>query len=105
MTAVVGGLITALLWGVSSAIARRSSLLIGAESALAWVFLIGFALAVPAAFVSGPPDGGSGGIGWTAVAVAGSVIALYAMYAAARRGPVALLMPIMGGQGAVAAVI
>ncbi|HEY1368145.1 MAG TPA: DMT family transporter [Gaiellaceae bacterium] len=105
MTAVVGGLITALLWGVSSAIARRSSLLIGAESALAWVFLIGFVLVVPAAFVSGSPEVGGGGIAWTAVAVAGSVLALYAMYAAARRGPVSLLMPIMGGQGAVAAVI
>jgi drug/metabolite transporter (DMT)-like permease len=105
MTGVLGGLAAAVLWGVSSAVAARSSRLIGAEAALGWVYLVGLAVAVPAAFATGLPDLDGEGLRWLAVTAPAAISSLYLMYAAVKRGPVALVMPIAASQGGVAALI
>lgn len=105
MISVVGGLLAALLWGASGAAAAHSSRVIGAASALAWVYVVGLVVSLPAALLSGRPDFDGRGAAATALAAPLAVSSLYVMYAALRRGPVALVMPIVASQGGVAALL
>jgi drug/metabolite transporter (DMT)-like permease len=106
MTGVVGGLLAAVLWGTSGVAAARSTRAIGAEAALGWVYVVGLAAVLPLALaVSGAPHAGTRAVGWAIVAVAGAVVSLYLMYAALRRGPVVLVLPLTAAQGGLAALI
>lgn len=105
MIGVVGSLLAAVLWGTSGVAAARSSRMIGAGAALAWVYVTGLLVALPAAAATGLPDVDARGLAWTAVTAPAAVGSLYLMYAALRRGPVALVMPITAAQGGVAALI
>lgn len=105
MIGVVGGLAAALLWGTSGVAAARSSRILGAEAALAWVYITGLVVVLPFAAASGFPDPDGRGLAWTAVAAPSAVVSLYLTYAALRRGPVSLVMPITAAQGGVAALI
>jgi drug/metabolite transporter (DMT)-like permease len=105
MIGVAGGLVAAVLWGLSSIAAARSTRMIGAESALAWVFLVGLVIALPVALALGFPNVDRNGSGWAAPTVVITVASLYALYAALRRGPVSLVAPITASQGALAAVL
>jgi DME family drug/metabolite transporter len=105
MIGVAGGLLAALLWGMSSIAAARSTRLIGAEVALAWVYLVGLAIALPVAAAIGLPDVDRSGSGWAAPTVVMAVASLYALYAALKRGPVSLVVPITASQGGLAALL
>ncbi len=105
MIGVVGGVLAAVLWGTSSIAAARSSRLVGAEVALAWVLLGGLAIALPAAAVAGLPHPSARAIAWAAVAAPSGVAGIYLTYAALRRGPVVLVMPITASQGWLVAVV
>ena len=105
MIGVVGGLLAAVLWGASGAVAGRSSRLIGAEVALAWVYVTGLVVALPIAAATGLPDFDAATLGWTALAAPTAVGAVYLMYVALRRGPVVLVMPVSASQGGIAALI
>jgi len=105
MIGVVGGLLAAVLWGASGVAAARSSRTVGAEVALAWVYVVGLLVVLPVAAAGGLPDSDARGLAWTAVAAPAAVGALYLMYAALPRGPVSLVMPITASQGGVAALI
>jgi DNA-binding NarL/FixJ family response regulator len=106
LTGVVGGLVAAVLWGASGVSASRSARAIGAEAALAWVYVVGLAVVVPLAFVAdGLPGGGARPWTYAVVAVVGAVSSLYFMYAALGRGPVALVMPLTAAQGGLAALV
>lgn len=105
MIGVVGGLLAAVLWGASGAVAARSTRLVGAEVALAWVYVTGLVAALPVAAATGLPDLDGRTLAWTALAASMAVSALYLMYAAVRRGPVVLVMPITASQGGIAALI
>lgn len=105
MIGVVGGILAAVLWGTSGVAAAGSSRLVGAEAALAWVYITGLLVALPVAAATGLPDFDGRGLVWTAVTAPAAVTALYLTYAALRRGPVALVMPITASQGGVAALI
>jgi drug/metabolite transporter (DMT)-like permease len=102
---VVGGVVAALLWGVSGVVAGRSSRILGAEQALAWVYVVGVAVALPAAAVTGAPGSSARGAAWAAAAAPAAVVSLYLMYAALRRGPVVLILPVTASQGAIAALV
>jgi uncharacterized membrane protein len=67
--------------------------------------MVGLAGALVAVAFVDLPHADSGTIGWAAVGDVNAVASLYLMYAAVRRGPVVLVMPICAAQGAVAAVI
>jgi len=105
MTGVVGGLVAAILWGVSGVVAGRASRALGPDLALAWVYLVGLAVALPIAAATRVPHPDAGSLGWTAVAAPTAVASLYAMYAALRRGPAVLVLPLVASQGGVAAVV
>jgi drug/metabolite transporter (DMT)-like permease len=105
MIGVVGGVFAALLWGASGVAAARSSRLIGAEVALAWVWVVGLLATLPAAAAWGLPDAKGSALGWAAIAAPAAVISIYLMYAALRRGPVVLVMPLTAAQGGLAALL
>ena len=44
MTGVLGGLLAAIMWGSSTAVASRSTRMIGSQQVLAWVMVTGFAI-------------------------------------------------------------
>ena len=106
MIALLGGLVAALVWGVSTLSSARSSRLIQPASVVAWVALIGLAANVCVIAI------GREGItldaadaGWMFVAGAGNVVGLLLGYTALRRGKVGLVAPIVSTEGAVAALL
>ena len=102
---VVGGVLAALLWGVSGVVAGRASRVVGAERALAWVYVVGLAVALPAAAATGLPHPKGTALGWVLIAAPAAVASLYLMYAALRRGPTVLVLPLTASQGVVAALV
>ena len=106
MTAVLGGLGSALCWTVTSVFAQRASRTIGELSTFAWAALIGFCIAVIPAAISAldhPPRVSA----IVALALSGvlNVIGLIAQFGALRRGSVSVVVPIASSEGAIAAVI
>jgi drug/metabolite transporter (DMT)-like permease len=104
--AIVGGLGAAICWAMSSLASARSARRIGPWSTVAWVMLIGTAVAVPMTLVAG------GGARFTpavvallAVAGASNVLGLVLVYTAFGSGKVAVLAPIVSTEGAMGAVI
>jgi drug/metabolite transporter (DMT)-like permease len=104
--AIVGGLGAAICWAMSSLASARSARRIGPWSTVAWVMLIGTAVAVPLALIAG------GGATFTptvltllAVAGASNVLGLALVYTAFGAGKVAVLAPIVSTEGAMGAVI
>jgi len=102
---VVGGLVAALLWGASTAVAAKASRLVGAQVALAWVYVTGLLVAIPAAAATHPPEVDREGIGWAALAAFGAISSLFVLYAALRRGPVVLVTPVNAAQGGLTALL
>jgi drug/metabolite transporter (DMT)-like permease len=102
---VVLGVVAAVFWGVSGAVAGRAARALGAQSALAWAYVVGLTAALPAAVATGIPHPDARSLGWTAVAAPAAVASLYAMYAALRRGPAVLVLPLVASQGGVAALV
>lgn len=105
MIGVAGGLVAAVLWGVSTAVAAHASRLVGARVALAWVYLTGLLVAIPAAAATDPPDVDREGIAWAALAAFGAISSLFLLYAALRRGPVVLVTPMNAAQGGLTALL
>ncbi|HWG81968.1 MAG TPA: DMT family transporter [Gaiellales bacterium] len=105
MTGVLGGLVAALMWGTSTAIASRSTRMIGSQQVLAYVVLTGLVIMVVAApVVEGVPHVTGRGAAWALAAGAASVIGLGCVYAALRIGKVGVVAPIASCEGALAAV-
>jgi uncharacterized membrane protein len=68
--------------------------------------LVGFAVTVPVAAVSGIPEGLRGReVMWMAVAGAGNVAGLLLAYEGMRRGKVSIVAPISSTEGAIAALL
>ena len=106
MTAIAGGLGAAVCFAAATVCSSRSSRMIGATSAVAWVMLVGLLVAGPAVLVAGvPPRLDAAGLGWLAVAGAGNVVGLVISYRALRIGKVSIVAPIVSTEGAVAALI
>jgi drug/metabolite transporter (DMT)-like permease len=106
VTAVVGGLIAALCWGLATVSSSRSSPVIGGMSTVAWVSIFGLVAALPALALDRP----SGPVaietlGWLAVTGIGYILGLLLLYVAMARGPVGIAAPIASTEGAVAAII
>ncbi len=106
MIAVLGGHGAAVCWATATLSAARASRLVGARSVLAWVMLVGFAVAAPLTAAAGVPHGlGGREVFWLAVAGAGNVGGLLCSYEAMRRGRVSIVAPITSTEGAIAAVL
>jgi drug/metabolite transporter (DMT)-like permease len=105
VTAVVFGLATALLWGVTSLAGARASRAIGAAPALAWICLIGLVVTAPL-LVLDPPSGLSAEtLTWLVVYGLGNVGGLLLAYVAVRRVKVGIVSPIVSTEGAIGATI
>jgi uncharacterized membrane protein len=104
--AVLGGLGAALAWATSTLCSARSSRLIGAAPAVAWVMLIG--LAANLALIAAGPRPGSLGVSdgvWMLASGLGNVVGLLLAYTALRHGKVGLVTPVVSTEGAIAAVL
>jgi drug/metabolite transporter (DMT)-like permease len=103
---VLGGLAAALMWGTSTLAASRSTRMIGAQQALAYVLLTGLAISLVAApLVDGAPHSNAAGWAWAVTGGVASVAGLSCMYRALRLGKVGVVAPIGSTEGAFAAVL
>lgn len=106
MIAILGGLGAAFLWAAANLASARSSRLIGASSALAWMMLVGLAVTLPLAPFAGPLPTLTPILGfWLAASGLGSVIGLFFVYRGLRIGKVGPVLAIASTEGAIAAVV
>jgi drug/metabolite transporter (DMT)-like permease len=107
MFAILGGLGTAVCWAIATLSSSRTSRMIGASSVLAWMMIVGLAVAILPALATAqaaPP--------LDAPLLAGLVIVglsytagLLLAYLALSVGRVSIVAPILSTEGALAAVI
>jgi drug/metabolite transporter (DMT)-like permease len=106
MIPVLAGLTAAVMWGLSTVVASRSTKAIGSQGALAWVMLIGGVMTLALTPLSGLPDHISGTAwAWAVAAGFGSAFGLSMMYRALRIGKVGVVAPIASTEGALAAML
>jgi drug/metabolite transporter (DMT)-like permease len=103
---VLAGLTAAVMWGLSTVVASRSTKVLGSQGALAWVMLIGGAVTLALAPLSGVPHGISAPAwAWAVAAGVGSTFGLSMMYRALQIGKVGVVAPIASTEGALAALL
>lgn len=106
MLAILGGLGAALCFTATTLCAARSSRLIGAASAVAWVMLVGLAVLVPVIVLTAPaPAIGAPALFWLVIAGVGNVAGLGLEYTGFRFGAVGVVGAIVSIDGAVAALL
>jgi drug/metabolite transporter (DMT)-like permease len=105
MVSILGGSLAALAWGFSTLAASRAAAAVGSRVVLAWVMLVGIALAVPITFAQPVPALDAPAIGLLAISGLGNVLGLLLAYTAISTGKVSLVAPIVSTQGAGAALI
>lgn len=94
------------MWAFSGLTSSRSTRLIGASSNLAWMMLVGLAIATPLALASGPmPPITPALAGWMATSGITGVVGLLVMYRGLRIGKVGVVAALASTEGAMAAVI
>src|SRR5262245_55774775 len=106
MIAVVGGLLTAVIWAGATLTSARASRIVGPWSTTGWVLLIGFVASIPLVMVDrlpGPTD--TDDLVWLAYAGVGYVGGMVCNYAALATGRIGIVAPITSTEGAIAAVI
>jgi drug/metabolite transporter (DMT)-like permease len=106
MIAVIAGLLTAIMWSISTLSSARASRRIGAPSTVAGVALVGLLATIPLLAVSPmPTEAQMPQLPWLFIAGAGNIIGLLASYGALRRGKVSVVAPISSTEGAIAAAL
>ena len=106
MTAIIGGLVAAILWATATLASSRSSRMLGSRVIIAWVMIVGTVIGIPLALVSPfPPDVSPGSLAVLLLSGVCYVVGLQITYAALRIGKVSLIAPIVATEGAVAALI
>jgi drug/metabolite transporter (DMT)-like permease len=104
VTAIIGGLLGATCWGVSSILAGRAARGMGSVNTLAWVALIGAVVVLPLLIVEGLPTRiDTSDLLLLAVGAAGSVIGLGLTYRALAIGKVGVVVAITSTEGAIGA--
>lgn len=106
MTALVLGVLTALMWTSSNLCSARAIRFIPQYSVVAWITLVGLVITVPFSVAAGVPPGLDAGRA-AGLAVAGVCVVggLTLLYGAFRIGKVAVVAPLAATEGAVAALI
>ena len=105
MNGLIGGLVAALMWGTSTAVASRSTRMIGTGPVLAYVMLTGLVvMALVAPFADGRPHLHAAAAAWAVAAAFAAVAGLGLVYGALRIGKVGVVAPISSCEGALAAV-
>jgi drug/metabolite transporter (DMT)-like permease len=105
MIAILGGLGAAIMWGSATLTSSRAGRLIGPNSTVAWMMLVGVLLATPLALASGPLPAVTPTLAvWMVGSAAGSVIGLLVVYHALQFGKVGVVSALASTEGAMAAV-
>jgi drug/metabolite transporter (DMT)-like permease len=105
MLVIVAALGAAAAWGIAAACDNRSTRLVGALQAMAWVQLIGFVLVLPIAVWEGQPSQPSAhALAWIVVGGVGVTAGITFAYAALGRGAVSVVSPVIAIDGALAAL-
>jgi uncharacterized membrane protein len=103
--AILGGLGAAVLWAAANLASSRSSRLIGAASTVAWMMLVGLAVATPFAVASGPLPTITPTLAlWLTASGVGGVVGLMLVYRGLRIGKVGVVLALASTEGAIAAV-
>jgi len=106
VTAIVFGLLTAVLWATTLLGSARSARLIGIWSTLAWVMLIGLGITIPLLLATGEQVALSRDeVFLLVVAGVANSAGLLFVYTALRRGKVAVVGPIVSTEGAIGATL
>jgi drug/metabolite transporter (DMT)-like permease len=106
MISILGGLGAAVMWASSTLTSSRSTRIIGAASTVGWMLLVGFVVATPLAFASGPlPPMTPALLGWLAGSGLGGVVGLLLLYRGLRIGKVGVVSALASTEGAIAAVV
>jgi drug/metabolite transporter (DMT)-like permease len=106
VTAILVGLLAALLWGIAGLVNGRASRLVGAPLAVAWALLTGALIMAVLAGASGWPEHAERADWlWAFAAGVGTIGGLLLSYESYRRGKLGVVAPIVATQGAIAAVL
>jgi drug/metabolite transporter (DMT)-like permease len=94
------------MWATATLTSSRAGRLIGASSTLAWMMVVGLALATPLAVVSGPlPAFTPTLVAWLAGSGVGGVMGLMLAYRGLRIGKVGVVAALTSTEGAIAALL
>ena len=105
MIAVLGGLVAAFAFGISTLAYSRATRLLTPAVVLAWVMLIGAVIVVPGILLFGlPATFTSDSLLWLALVGIGNVGGLLLTFTALRSAQVGIVATIVSTEGAIAAV-
>ena len=100
------GILSALVWGVAGVAGSLGSRRIGARRLIAWGLIMGMALAVPLALLSGAPGPIDARTGlWLLLVAATMVSGMGFVYLGVQRGSISVVAPISALYGGVSALI
>jgi drug/metabolite transporter (DMT)-like permease len=106
VTALLCGVLTALMWTSSNLCSARAVRYVPQYSVVAWITLVGLLITLPFCLAGGIPAGLDAaralGLGVAGLAVVGGLLLLYGAF---RIGKVSVVAPVAATEGAVAAVI
>jgi drug/metabolite transporter (DMT)-like permease len=105
MLVIAAALGAAATWGIAAACDNRSTRMIAALQALAWVQIVGFVLVLPMAIWEGMPSRPSASAtAWIVVGGIGVTVGITFAYAAIGRGAISVVAPVTAIDGALAAL-
>jgi drug/metabolite transporter (DMT)-like permease len=106
MTAILGGLIAAVLWAGATLASSRSSRMLGSRVVIAWIMVVGVAVGLPIGLATGvPTDLPAEAPGYLFIAGICYAGGLYLAYTALTIGKVSIVAPIVATEGAIAALL
>lgn len=106
MIGILIGIAAAVVWGVAGVAGSLASRQVGPQRAIAWAMVLGMALAIPLALLSGAPDRVDARTGlWILLVAACMLAGLVFVYAGVRYGSISVVAPISATYGGVGAVI
>lgn len=106
MTAIVGGLLAALVWGASAVAMSRTTKQIGGPAVAGWVLAIGLVAMLPVVAVVDPGDDiDASHLAWMLCGGVASGVGIALLIVALRDGKVGVVAPIASAQGAAATLL
>ncbi len=100
------GILSAIVWGVAGVAGSLGARQVGPSRAIAWSMVLGMALGIPLALLSGMPGRIDARMGlWILLVSACMLLGLVCVYAGVRYGSISVVAPISATYGGVGAVI
>lgn len=100
------GILSAVVWGIAGVAGSLGARQVGATRAIAWSMVLGMAVGIPLALLSGMPGRLDARTGlWIVLVAACMLIGLVCVYAGVRYGSISVVAPISATYGGVGALI